>query len=126
VSVEKLKYTKEHEWVRIEGEFAVVGITDYAQGELGDVVFVELPPAGTKVTQMSPFGTIEAVKTVADLFAPVTGEVIETNPRIESDPGIINNDPYGEGWLIKIRMSDAGEVNTLLSYHDYVPLTKGH
>jgi glycine cleavage system H protein len=125
VSVEELKYTKDHEWVMVDDDIATVGITDYAQGELGDIVFVELPEAGTGVTQAEAFGTIEAVKTVADLYAPVSGEITEINSRIESEPGIINSDPYGEGWFVKIKMSDAGELDNLLSYNDYTPLTKG-
>ncbi len=125
MSEEELKYTKEHEWVRIEGDIATIGITDYAQGELGDVVFVELPEVGTSVTRTESFGTIEAVKTVADLYAPVSGEVVEINPQIESDPDIINSDPYGEGWFLKIKMSDMSEADNLLSYGDYTPLTEG-
>ena len=125
MSVEQLKYTKEHEWIRVEGEIATMGITDYAQGELGDVVFVELPGVGTKVNQMQPFGTIEAVKTVADLFAPVSGEVIEINALIESSPAIVNSDPYGQGWFIKIKIADKSELKSLLSYNEYLPLIKG-
>jgi len=125
VSVEQLKYTKEHEWIRVEGEIATMGITDYAQGELGDVVFVELPGVGTKINQMQPFGTIEAVKTVADLFAPVSGEVIEINALIESSPAIVNSDPYGQGWFIKIKIADKSELKSLLSYNEYLPLIKG-
>ncbi|PJA27160.1 MAG: glycine cleavage system protein H [candidate division Zixibacteria bacterium CG_4_9_14_3_um_filter_46_8] len=125
MSVEQLKYTKEHEWIRVEGEIATMGITDYAQGELGDVVFVELPGVGTKINQMQPFGTIEAVKTVADLFAPVSGEVIEINALIESSPAIVNSDPYGQGWFIKIKIADKSELKSLLSYNEYLPLIKG-
>jgi len=125
VSVEQLKYTKEHEWIRVEGEIATMGITDYAQGELGDVVFVELPGVGTKINQMQPFGTIDAVKTVADLFAPVSGEVIEINALIESSPAIVNSDPYGQGWFIKIKIADKSELKSLLSYNEYLPLIKG-
>ncbi|MBD3170005.1 MAG: glycine cleavage system protein GcvH [candidate division Zixibacteria bacterium] len=125
MSEQELKYTKEHEWIRVEGDIAVIGITDYAQGELGDVVFVELPEVGEQVKQMESFGTIEAVKTVADLYAPVSGEIAEKNDRIESDPAVINSDPYGDGWFVKIKMSDTGELDKLLSYDDYKPLTEG-
>lgn len=116
---DNLLYTKEHEWVGVNKGIATIGITDYAQGELGDVVFVELPAIGTKVTQMQAFGTIEAVKTVADLFSPVSGEVAEVNGKIETTPEVINKDPYGEGWLIKVRMSNEAELESLLSPEDY-------
>jgi glycine cleavage system H protein len=116
---EELKYTKEHEWVGIEDGVATVGITDYAQSELGDIVFVELPQVGNSVSQGEPFGTIEAVKTVADLFAPVSGEVSEVNPKIAEDPAVMNKDPYGEGWMIKVKPSDASQVDSLLSPTDY-------
>lgn len=114
-----LKYSKEHEWVKVEGDMATVGITDYAQGELGDIVFVELPKVGTKVEFMKPFGTIEAVKAISDLFSPLSGEVVEVNGELESDASVINSDPYGGGWIIKIKMSDSGELNNLLSAADY-------
>jgi glycine cleavage system H protein len=114
-----LKYSREHEWVRAEGDTATVGITDYAQGELGDIVFVELPRVGTKVEYMKPFGTIEAVKAISDLFSPLTGEVIEVNSQLESDASIINSDPYGGGWIIKLRISDPGELDKLLSAAEY-------
>lgn len=116
---EELRYTKEHEWVGIEDGVATVGITDYAQSELGDIVFVELPQVGDSVSQGEPFGTIEAVKTVADLFAPVSGEVSEVNPKIAEDPAVMNKDPYGEGWMIKVKPSDASQVDSLLSPTDY-------
>ncbi len=116
---EDLKYSKEHEWVRFEDDIATVGITDYAQGELGDIVFVELPKVGAKVECMKPFGTIEAVKAISDLFCPLTGEVAEVNGNLESDSSIINSDPYGEGWIIKIRYSDSEELKSLLSADDY-------
>ncbi len=99
-----LKYTRDHEWIRVEGEVATVGITDYAQSELGDVVYVELPAPGATVTYMQPFGVIEAVKAVSDLFSPVTGEVIEANTALSGEPGTINRAPYGDGWLVKIRI----------------------
>ena len=114
-----LKYSKEHEWVKVDGEIATAGITDYAQGELGDIVFVELPQVGSKVEYMKPFGTIEAVKAISDLCSPLTGEVTEVNNQLESDASIINSDPYGDGWIIKIKMSDSGELNNLLSAAEY-------
>ncbi len=116
---DNLKYTKEHEWVRVNGKKAVIGITDYAQSELGDIVYVELPPAGTPVKKMEPFGTVEAVKTVSDLFSPVTGTISTVNERIKVNAGIVNQDPYGEGWMIGIDMADAGELNDLLSPDQY-------
>ena len=120
-----LKYTKEHEWVKLEGEIATVGITDYAQRQLGDVVFVELPQVGTQVEQMKPFGVIEAVKAVSDLFSPVTGEVREINSKLESQSNLINSDPYGEGWIVKVKIRDLKEVDVLLSPGDYRKLVEG-
>jgi glycine cleavage system H protein len=119
-----LKYTKEHEWVKVEGGMATVGITDYAQKQLGDVVFVELPPVGIKVEQMKPFGVIEAVKAVSDLFSPVSGEVIEVNTQLESQSNLINSDPYGQGWIIKIKVKDPKELDALLSPADYRKLVE--
>jgi len=119
---EDLKYTKEHEWVKIEGEYATVGLTDYAQGELGDIVFVELPQIGAKLKQLKPFGVIEAVKAVSDLFAPLSGEVVEVNQMLEIEPSIINKDPYGEGWIIKIKPENASELDSLLSKGEYEEL----
>jgi glycine cleavage system H protein len=116
---EDLQYTEEHEWVLVEDDVASLGITDFAQGELGDVVFVEMPQVGDLVQQMEPFGTIEAVKTVADLFAPISGEVVEVNTLLEDSPHLINEDPYGEGWIIKIKFSDQLEIESLLSADDY-------
>jgi glycine cleavage system H protein len=116
---DELLYTKEHEWVRIEGDTAVLGITDYAQGELGDIVYVELPDKGSDVKQMEPFGTIEAVKAVSELFSPVSGTVSAVNGKIEEDAGIINRDPYGDGWMMKVKMSDPAEKGQLLSAADY-------
>ena len=116
---EELKYTKEHEWLKAEEGVVTIGITDYAQSELGDIVFVELPQVGDTVSQGEPFGTIEAVKTVADLFSPVSGEVSELNPKIEEDPAVMNKDPYGEGWMMKIKMSEASQADSLLSPTDY-------
>ena len=119
-----LKYTKEHEWLRIEGNTATVGITDYAQGELGDVVFVELPEAGTEAELMKPFGTIEAVKAVSDIFSPVTGKIVEINELLENDPMVVNRDPYGDGWMVKIEMTNSSELEELLSADDYLKLTQ--
>ena len=114
-----LRYTEEHEWLRIEGKVATVGITDYAQGELGDIVFLELPKVGDQVRAGDECGTIEAVKTVAQLFAPVSGKIVEVNGELDSDAGIVNRDPYGDGWMIKIEMSDPGEKEGLLSGDAY-------
>ncbi len=119
---EDLKYSKDHEWARIEGEVAVVGITDYAQNELGDIVYVELPEVGTQVEQGKAFGTVEAVKAVSDLFAPVSGEVVAVNEKLADSPELVNQDPYGEGWMIKIKMSNPDEVNNLLNKEDYEAL----
>ena len=114
-----LKYTEEHEWVKLEDNIATIGITDYAQGELGDIVFVELPSEGDKVTQMEPFGTIEAVKAVSELFSPVTGKVVEVNSALDDDPMVINHDPYGDGWMIKVELSDTTQVEQLLDAAGY-------
>lgn len=114
-----LKYTKEHEWVRVEGDTATVGITDYAQGELGDVVFVELPQIGDAVKQNEPFGTIEAVKAVSELFAPISGKVAAINGDLEADSSTVNSDPYGKGWMIQITDFSAGELGSLLDAAAY-------
>jgi len=119
---EDLRYSKDHEWVRVEGDLACVGITDYAQGELGDIVFVELPKLGARVEFGKPFGTIEAVKAVSDLFAPATGEVAEINAALESDASIVNSDPFGDGWMIKIKMENPAELNQLLDAAAYVDI----
>lgn len=116
---EELQYTKEHEWIKVEGEFAIVGITDYAQSELGDIVFVEIETVGESLEKEEIFGTIEAVKTVSDLFMPVSGEVMEINPDIESNPEFINKDPYGKGWMIKVKLSDSSQVAGLMSAKEY-------
>lgn len=121
---EDRKYTKEHEWVKVDNNIATVGITDYAQGELGDIIFVELPKVGTKVTQMSPFGVIEAVKAVSELFAPITGEVLEVNSQLEKDATIINKEPYGEGWIIKVKLNDLKQLNSLLTPEQYKTLVE--
>ncbi len=117
-----LLYTKEHEWVKIEGEVATIGITDYAQGQLGDIVYVELPAVGATTTQMQPFGTVEAVKAVSDLFAPLSGTVLEVNPALAEKPELINQDCYGEGWMIKLKISNPGERQALLAASDYEKL----
>ena len=117
-----LKYTKEHEWLKLDGDTATVGITDFAQGELGDIVFVELPKVGASVAQMKPFGTIEAVKAVSELFSPVSGEVTEINSKLETEAGIINKDPYGEGWIIKVKISNKTEIDNLLTADKYKEL----
>jgi glycine cleavage system H protein len=114
-----LRYTKEHEWVRVEGGEAVVGITDYAQGELGDVIFVELPKPGIQVAQMKGFGTIDAVKTVSDLFAPVGGEVIAVNTDLKDNPALVNQSPYAKGWMVRIRMSNPKDADALLTADAY-------
>jgi glycine cleavage system H protein len=114
-----LKYTKEHEWVRLEGDTGTVGITDYAQDQLGDIVFVDLPAAGKSVKQMDKFGEIESVKAVSELYSPVTGEVVEANPTLADSPQLVNDDPYGEGWMLRIRLGDPGEIEKLLSAQEY-------
>ena len=114
-----LKYTKEHEWLKIEGNVAYIGITDFAQGELGDIVFVELPNLNDTFTQNDIFGTIEAVKTLADLYIPVSGSIIAINNNLESEPELINSDPYGEGWIVKIEILNMSEIDALLSDVDY-------
>ncbi|MGI9189252.1 MAG: glycine cleavage system protein GcvH [Longimicrobiaceae bacterium] len=117
---EELKYTAEHEWVREEKDGVyTVGITDYAQGELGDVVFVELPEAGAAFEHKEAFGTIEAVKAVSELYAPLSGEVVEVNGELDSDPALVNSDPYGEGWMVKIRGSDAAQLDALMDAGAY-------
>lgn len=115
-----LKYTQEHEWVRNNGDGTVtIGITDFAQGELGDIVFVELEPEGSDFGKDDIFGTVEAVKTVSELFAPVSGEIIEINDALEDDPELVNSDPYGDGWMVKMKLSDSSELDDLLSAADY-------
>lgn len=115
-----LKYTQEHEWIRDNSDGTVtVGITDFAQGELGDIVFVELEPEGFEFDKDEVFGTVEAVKTVSELFAPVAGEIVEVNENLEDDPEQVNNDPYGDGWMVKIKVSDATQVEDLLSADEY-------
>jgi len=120
-----LKYTKEHEWIRVEGNDAYVGITNYAQKELGDIVFVEIETEGESLEQEEVFGTIEAVKTVADLFMPVEGKVVEVNEIIQDSPETVNRDPYGEGWLIKIEIEAPSQLEELLSSEEYQELVNG-
>ena len=118
-----LKYTKDHEWAKIEGDTIIVGITDYAQSELGDVVYVELPDEGTEISKNETFGSIEAVKAVADLLSPVSGETTEVNEKITDEPEKVNEDAYGEGWMVKIKMSDSGELSDLMdasAYKDHI------
>ena len=115
----ELKYTEEHEWVKIEDNIAIVGITDFAQGELGDIVYLEIDTLDSEIATNEVFGTVEAVKTVSDLFMPLSGKVIETNSELEDRPELVNEDPYGEGWIIKIDISDISESSSLLSYEDY-------
>jgi glycine cleavage system H protein len=119
-----LRYTKEHEWVRVEGDLATVGITDFAAHQLGDIVFVELPEVGRKLTQFSSAGVIESVKAVSDLFAPVGGEVVETNPELTSRPELVNEDPLGEGWMVKIKLADKSQLDALLDGPAYEELTR--
>lgn len=119
---DNLKYTKEHEWILIEGDIATIGVTDFAQGELGDVVFVEIETAGETLAIGETFGTIEAVKTVSDLFMPFSGEITEVNSLLEDTPDIVNSDPFGDGWMIRIKISDAGELDDLLSAEAYKAL----
>jgi glycine cleavage system H protein len=114
-----LKYTKEHEWVRVDGDTGTVGITDYAQDQLGDIVFVELPVPGTRIAYMQKFGEIESVKAVSELFAPVSGEVTEANNGLTDNPQWVNDDPYGDGWMLKVRFSDPAELDKLLSAAEY-------
>jgi glycine cleavage system H protein len=123
-----LKYSKEHEWASAEGDVAVIGITDFAQNQLGDVVYVELPKVGVQVKLMVPFGVVESVKTASDLFAPVSGEVLEVNAALSDQPELVNSSPYEGAWMIKVRMSDPAELDALLSADDYEKLTaeEGH
>ncbi|MDY6147649.1 MAG: glycine cleavage system protein GcvH [Porphyromonas sp.] len=115
----ELKYTKDHEWIRVEGEFAFVGITDFAQSELGEIVYVDVTTEGETIEKDEVFGSIEAVKTVADLLLPVTGEIIELNPELEGSPELVNSDPYGKGWIVKIKVADAAQVAALMDAEAY-------
>ncbi|MFC4768897.1 glycine cleavage system protein GcvH [Effusibacillus consociatus] len=122
---QELKYSKEHEWVRVEGNKAYIGITDFAQSELGDIVFVELPEVGDEVVQNSTFGTVESVKTVSDLYSPVSGEIVEVNESLADSPEKVNESPYGDGWMIVVELKDAGELDNLLSADQYAEVIKG-
>ena len=115
----KFKFTKDHEWLNLQKDLAIVGITDYAQSQLGDIVFVEMPELSSKLTASEPFGAIEAVKTVADLFAPVSGKVIEINENLDSSPDLVNSDPYNEGWIVKLKIDNNDEINELMNYDEY-------
>ena len=119
---DNLRYTKEHEWVRIEGDEAIIGITSFAQGELGDIVYVEIETVGQELESGSVFGTVEAVKTVSDLFIPVSGTITEVNPNLNTNPELVNNDPYGEGWMVRMKIKDPSEVEGLMSAEAYQSL----
>jgi len=121
---EEIKYTKEHEWISLDDEVAIIGITDHAQSQLGDIVFVELPDVNSEINQNETFGVIEAVKTVADLFAPVKGLIIEINSSLEDSPDLINSDPYGTGWIIKVKVSDSSQYDGLMSSNEYKEFIK--
>ena len=121
---EDLKYTKEHEWLKVDGETAIIGITEHAQSELGDIIFIEFPNVDQKIEKNEPFGTIEAVKTVADLFAPVSGKVIEINETLEDNPEFVNSDPYVNGWIVKVSISDISELEELMSADKYEELIR--
>ena len=122
MNLEDLKYTNDHEWVRLKGDIAYVGITNFAQGELGDIVYVEIETLNQKIEHGEVFGTVEAVKTVSDLFMPISGEIIEINQKLESEPELINNDPYGEGWMVKIKYDDRSQFDQLLDLTSYEKL----
>jgi glycine cleavage system H protein len=119
---DNLRYTKDHEWIRLEGDEAIVGITDFAQHELGDIVYVEIETVGQQLNAGDVFGTVEAVKTVSDLFLPVNGSVTEVNPKLNSNPELVNNDPYGEGWMAKVKLSNASDVESLMNAEAYQKL----
>ncbi|MEC8679592.1 MAG: glycine cleavage system protein GcvH [Bacteroidota bacterium] len=124
MNLNNLKYTQDHEWIRIDGDIAYVGITDFAQGELGDIVYVEIESLNENIDMGGVFGTVEAVKTVSDLFMPLKGEVIEVNDKLESEPELVNNDPYGEGWMVKIKFDDLTQLEDLLDLEAYEAITK--
>ena len=124
MNLKNLKYTNDHEWVRIEDDIAYVGITDFAQGELGDIVYVEIETLNETIEMSDVFGTVEAVKTVSDLFMPITGEIIEINDKLESEPELVNTDPYGEGWMVKIKYDDVSQLDSLLDLDGYESITK--
>ena len=118
----ELKYTAEHEWIKIDGDHAIVGITDFAQKELGDIVFLDIPSIGTEIAGNAIFGSVEAVKTVSDLFMPIDAEVLEANAKLESNPELVNTDPYGDGWIVKIKIKNKSSIDTLLSVDKYKTL----
>ncbi len=118
-----LRYTKDHEWIRLEGDIATVGITDFAQGELGDIVFVDIPTQGETLAAEEVFGSVEAVKTVSDLYLPIDGEVIEVNPAIDNQPDLVNSDPYGQGWMVRVKVASAADVEALMDSDAYRKLT---
>jgi glycine cleavage system H protein len=120
-----LKYTKDHEWIRIDGDTATIGITDFAQSELGDIVYVEIETVGDTVAKEEVFGTVEAVKTVSDLFMPLTGEILELNARLEGEPELVNKDAYGDGWMVKMRIADASQISGLLDADGYKAVVGG-
>jgi len=124
MNLNNLKYTQDHEWVRIDGDIAYIGITDFAQGELGDIVYVEIESLNENIDMGGVFGTVEAVKTVSDLFMPLKGEIIEVNDKLESEPELVNNDPYGEGWMVKIKFDDLTQLEELLDLEAYEAITK--
>ena len=124
MKLKNLKYTKDHEWVRIEDDIAYVGITDFAQCELGDIVYVEIETLNETIEMSDVFGTVEAVKTVSDLFMPIAGEIIEINDKLESEPELVNTDPYGEGWMVKIKYDDVSQLDSLLDLDGYESITK--
>lgn len=120
-----LKYTKDHEWIKIDGDIATIGITDFAQSELGDIVYVEVETVGEELNKEEVFGTVEAVKTVSDLFLPLTGEILEFNEALEADPELVNSDPYGAGWMVKVKISDNSQISDLLSADGYKEVIEG-
>ena len=124
MNLKNLKYTKDHEWVRVEGDIAYAGITDFAQGELGDIVYVEIETLNEEIEMGDVFGTVEAVKTVSDLFMPISGEVIELNEKLESEPELVNSDPYGDGWMVKIKIDNISQLDELLDLDGYESITK--
>jgi len=119
---EQIKYTKEHEWISVDGDVATIGITSFAQGELGDIIFIDIETVGKALQADQVFGTVEAVKTVSDLFLPVDGTILEKNPLLESQPELVNQDPYGDGWMIKMKVADASQLNNLMDVHAYKAL----
>ena len=121
----ELKYTEDHEWVKVDGDTATVGITDHAQSELGDIIFIEFPEINDIIERMEPFGSIEAVKTVADLFAPLNGKIVEINEALEDSPELVNSDPYGKGWIVKVSVDKLNQLNDLLSSKNYEKLIRG-